>query len=57
MAVNMAYVPFPESGTKVFKVTPPWNGSVDNALTSEKQKQQPFWSAYSVEGLLLGGGC
>ena len=57
MAVNMAYVPFPESGTKVLKMTPPWNGSVDNALTSQKQKQQPFWSAYSVEGLLLGGGC
>ena len=57
MAVNMAYVPFPESGTKVLKMTPPWNGSVDNALTSEKQKQQPFWSAYSVERLLLGGGC
>ena len=46
MAVNMAYVPFPESGTKVLKM--PWNGSVDNALTSKKQKQQPFWSAYSV---------
>ena len=30
MAVNMAYVPFPESGTKVFKMTPPWNGSVEN---------------------------
>ena len=57
MAVNMAYVPFPESGTKVFKMTPSWNGSVDNTLTSEKQKQQPSWSAYSVEGLLLGGGC
>ena len=35
MAVNMAYVPFPESGTKVLKMTPPWNGSVDNALTSK----------------------
>ena len=23
MAVNMAYVPKPESGTKVFKMTPP----------------------------------
>ena len=57
MAVNMAYVPFPESGTKVFKMTPLWNSSVDNALISERQKQQPFWSAYSVEGLLLGGGC
>ena len=48
MAVGMAYVPFPESGTKVLKMTPPWNSSVDNALTSKKQKQQPFWSAYSV---------
>jgi hypothetical protein len=45
MAVNMAYVPKPESGTKM---TPPWNGSADIALTSEKQKRQPFWSAYSV---------
>jgi hypothetical protein len=48
MAVNMAYVPKPESGTKVLKMTTPWNGSADIALTSEKQKQQPFWSAYSV---------
>jgi hypothetical protein len=30
MAVNMAYVP---------KMTLPWNGSVDIALTSEKEKQ------------------
>jgi hypothetical protein len=36
MAVNMAYKP--ESGTKVLKMTPPWNGSVDIALTSEKAK-------------------
>jgi hypothetical protein len=42
MAVNMAYVLKPESGTKVLKMTPPWNGS------AEKQKRQPFWSAYSV---------
>jgi hypothetical protein len=48
MAVNMAYVPKSESGTKVLKMTPPWNGSADIALTFEKQKQQPFWSAYSV---------
>ena len=48
MTVNMAYVPKPESGTKVLKMTPPWNGSVDIALTSEKQKQQPFWCAYSI---------
>ena len=39
MAVNMAYVPKPESGTKVLKMTPPSNGSVDIALTSEKQKR------------------
>jgi hypothetical protein len=38
MAVNMAYVPKPESGTKVLKMTPPWNGSVNKALTSEKEK-------------------
>jgi hypothetical protein len=31
-------VPKPESGTKVLKMTPPWNGSVDIALTSEKGK-------------------
>ena len=48
MLVNMACVPKPESGTKVFKMTPPWNGSVDIALTPEKQKQQRFWCAYSV---------
>jgi hypothetical protein len=34
---------------KVLKMTPPWNGSADIALTSEKQKRQPFWSAYSVQ--------
>jgi hypothetical protein len=39
MAVDMAYVPKPESGTKVLKMTPPWNGSVDIALTSKKQKR------------------
>ena len=39
MAVNMAYVLKPESGTKVLKMTPPWNGIVDIALTSEKEKQ------------------
>jgi hypothetical protein len=38
MAVNMAYVPKPESGTKVLKMTPPWNSSADIA---EKQKRQP----------------
>ena len=37
MAVNMAYVPKSESGTKVLKMTLPWNGSVDIAPTSEKQ--------------------
>ena len=45
MAVNMAYVPKPESGTKVLKMTPPWNGSVNMALTSELLHQQPFWGA------------
>jgi hypothetical protein len=39
MAVNMAYVRKPESKAKVLKMTPPWNGSVDIALTSEKEKQ------------------
>jgi hypothetical protein len=39
MAVNMAYVPKPESGPKVLKMTPPWNGSVDIARTSEKEKR------------------
>jgi hypothetical protein len=34
----MAYVPNPESGTKVLKMTPPWNGSADITLTSEKSK-------------------
>jgi hypothetical protein len=29
-------------------MTPHWNGNADIALTSKKQKQQPFWSAYSV---------
>jgi hypothetical protein len=29
MVVNMAYVRKPESGTKVLKMTPPWNGSAD----------------------------
>jgi hypothetical protein len=48
MAVNMAYVWKPESEAKVLKMILPWNGSVDIAVTSEKEKQQPFWSAYSV---------
>jgi hypothetical protein len=48
MAVNMAYVPKPESGAKVLKMAPPWNGSADIAPTSENEKWQPFWSAYSV---------
>jgi hypothetical protein len=39
MAVNMAYVPVPESGTKVLKMTPHWNGSVEIALTSEQEKR------------------
>jgi hypothetical protein len=41
MAVNMAYVSKPESGTKVLKMTLPWNGSVDIAhnLTSQKEKR------------------
>ena len=45
MPVNMAYVPKSESGVKVLKMTPPWNRSGNIALTSEKQKQQLFWSA------------
>jgi hypothetical protein len=32
MAVNMAYVPIPESGTKVLKMTLPKIGSVDMLL-------------------------
>jgi hypothetical protein len=39
MAVNKAYVPKPESGTKVLNMTPPWNGSVDISLTSENKKR------------------
>jgi hypothetical protein len=35
MAVNMAYVPKPESGTKVLEMTPPRNGSADIALTRD----------------------
>jgi hypothetical protein len=48
MAVNIADVPKPECGKKVLKMTPPWNGSAEIALTYEKQKRQPFWSADSV---------
>jgi hypothetical protein len=48
MAVNMAFVPKPESGAKVLKMTPPWNGSADIAPTSENEKRQPFWRAYGV---------
>jgi hypothetical protein len=48
MAVNVAYVQKPESEAKVLKMTPPWNGSVDIALTSKKEKRQPFWSSDSV---------
>ena len=48
MPVNMAYVPKPESGAKVLKMTLPWNGSVDIALTSDQCEQRPFWSAYNV---------
>ena len=55
MTVNMAYVPFPESGTKVLKMTPPWNGSVDNALTTKKQKATAFLKCLKcLDGLLLG---
>jgi hypothetical protein len=36
MAVNMAYVSKPESGTKVLKMATPWNGSVNIIVTSEK---------------------
>jgi hypothetical protein len=39
MEVNMAYVPKPESGAKVLKMTPPWNGSANMALKSEKEKR------------------
>jgi hypothetical protein len=39
MAVNMAYARKPESEAIVLKMTPPWNGSVGIALTSEKEKQ------------------
>jgi hypothetical protein len=39
MAVNMAYVRKHESGAKVLKMTPPWNGSVDIALTSKNEKR------------------
>jgi hypothetical protein len=39
MAVNMAYVPKPESGAKVLKMTPPWNGSADIAATSENESE------------------
>jgi hypothetical protein len=36
MAVNMAYVPKPESGTKVLKMTPPLKRQCpDIAVTSE----------------------
>jgi hypothetical protein len=53
MAVNMAYVPKPESGTKVLKMTPPWNGSADIALTSEKQKLKNIYSIYRKQWLSL----
>jgi hypothetical protein len=41
MAVNMAYMPKPASGTTVLKMTPTRNGSVDIpvALTSKKEKR------------------
>jgi hypothetical protein len=42
MAVNMAYVPKPEYGAKVLKMTPPRNGSAEIAPTSENEKRQPF---------------
>jgi hypothetical protein len=48
MAVNMAYVPKPESGAKVLEMTTPWNGSADIVPTSENEKRQLLWSAYSV---------
>jgi hypothetical protein len=35
----MAYVPKPESGAKVLKMTPHGNGSVGVALTSENKKR------------------
>ena len=45
MTVNMVTLLEPESGTKVLKMTPPWNGSADMALTSKNHTQQSFWSA------------
>ena len=53
MAVNMDMC-FPESGTKVPQNDPAIESSVDKNFWKQKK---PFWSAYSVEGLLLGGGC
>jgi hypothetical protein len=45
MAVNMAYVPQSESGTKVLKKTTPWNGSVDIALSFEKEKRYKHFNS------------
>ncbi|XP_028416703.1 sushi domain-containing protein 2-like, partial [Dendronephthya gigantea] len=42
MAVNMAYVPKSESGTKVLKMTAPRNAIVDIALNLELPKPQSF---------------
>jgi hypothetical protein len=39
MVVNMAYVPKPESGTKVLKMTPPLNGSANQGW----KKYFIFW--------------
>ena len=42
MAVGVACVRGPESGTGVLRVAPPWGGGVDVALTSEGEGRWTF---------------
>jgi hypothetical protein len=39
----MAYVPKPVSGTKVLKMTPPWNGSVAYIILVCRDNQFVQW--------------
>jgi hypothetical protein len=54
MAVNMAYVPKPESGTKVLKMTPPLNGSVVRANFRKRKAIAFLKCLWCLEGLRLG---
>jgi hypothetical protein len=55
MAVNMAYVPKPESGAKVLKMTPALKRQCRHSSNFRKRKATAFLKClWCLEGLLLG---